>query len=824
MCLLIFLLLGFFYSNSAVTQNIKFFSEPDSKQDSIIVSGQVLGGNPLTYIQGVQLYCEDKSCSAISDSLGNFTIVLKETNTSLIISHQSFNTYTIKGPFHKNSLNKKIVLEKKIIELNMVEISENINIPEVEEKIINSKKIQFLQAKEINATSIADVLDNEHSIFVQKTQGAGGSPIIHGLAGNKILLMVDGIRLNNAIYRGRHLQNSISLDESIIKHIDIIYGPSAIYGSDALGGVIHVKTKDAVIGEVNNKSNFFGNGYIKSTTATNELTSHLDFNLGMNKLASLSSITLKNFGDIKKGQTGNQGMGDVSYIADTLHRNDTIYDIILNNQRKYIQKQTGYTQLALLQKFNFLVSEKITTNINIQYNEQYRVNRFDKLQEEIDSISSKYAEWYYAPQRRFMIANNWKMTGTHVFFSQFDVNLSYQNIQEGRTIRRFQNVNRIIERDALSIYGINLHFVKPGIGYKKHIILYGLESIFENLSSTAYNQDVITLNKIRTLSRYPDGSMYSHGGTYANLRINVNSSISFNTGARISYVNLFAPLKSDIYFQGLTGFENVRQSSIVPSGNLGALFKSKGFVLTTNISTGFRAPNIDDLSKIGEGSGKMFEIPNPDLKPEYISTADLELSFTNDKNLLVPHLSGVVYYSRLFDAIIRVPAELNGASFFVENADTMFYYHQTNTGIAYIYGLTTQLNLLYAKSWQINSGLNYTKGLDISQNEPLTGIPPLKIKLAAKKIWRSFETTLETIYNAAKKREDLSSVEIKDPRIPVNGNSSWIVFNIRNNFFIGENSRLNFAIENILDANYRMFSSGINQPGRNFMIAYYFKF
>ena len=118
---------------------------------------------------------------------------------------------------------------------------------------------------------------------------------------NKVLLVIDGVRMNNAIYRGGHLQNSITLDNNILEQVDIAYGPGSVnYGSDALGGVIHYYTKNP-FNQLD--STFLFNGTYTSgyTSGNNSLTTHADVTLSKNKWGSLSSISYSQFGDIKMG-------------------------------------------------------------------------------------------------------------------------------------------------------------------------------------------------------------------------------------------------------------------------------------------------------------------------------------------------------------------------------------------------------------------------------------------------------------------------------------------------------------------------------------------
>ena len=101
------------------------------------------------------------------------------------------------------------------------------------------------EIKEIHGTTTADLLEKKGGVSVQRSQLGGGSPNIRGFEANRVLLMIDGVRLNNAIYRSGHLQNIITVDEFILNDIEIVFGPSSVlYGSDAIGGTVHMKTKE----------------------------------------------------------------------------------------------------------------------------------------------------------------------------------------------------------------------------------------------------------------------------------------------------------------------------------------------------------------------------------------------------------------------------------------------------------------------------------------------------------------------------------------------------------------------------------------------------
>lgn len=166
--------------------------------------------------------------------------------------------------------------------------------------VIKSKELEFM-----NQQTTADVLQSSGSVFVQKSQGGGGSPVLRGFEANKVLIVIDGIRMNNAIFRAGHLQNVISLDNSVLDKMEIVYGPgSVVYGSDALGGVMHFYTKRPLLG-TGNGINFKANAFTRYSSATNEKTFHSDLNFGFKKVAFLSSITYSDFGDLMQGKSRN---------------------------------------------------------------------------------------------------------------------------------------------------------------------------------------------------------------------------------------------------------------------------------------------------------------------------------------------------------------------------------------------------------------------------------------------------------------------------------------------------------------------------------------
>jgi hemoglobin/transferrin/lactoferrin receptor protein len=223
-----------------------------------------------------------------------------------------------------SQINTTDTAQLKTINLNEVVISVN--------KIVESQRtvaqhVQVLTAKEISISqsqSTADLLSNTAGVFVQKSQLGGGSPVLRGFEASRVLLVVDGVRMNNIIYRAGHLQNVVTIDNNILNRTEILFGPSStVYGSDALGGVIHFYTKQPLLATGDAKTNIKVNFLSRYGSVNNEITNHLDFNIGTKKFASLTSFTYSRFDDLKGGKNQNPfytaSFGERPYYVDRIN-------------------------------------------------------------------------------------------------------------------------------------------------------------------------------------------------------------------------------------------------------------------------------------------------------------------------------------------------------------------------------------------------------------------------------------------------------------------------------------------------------------------------
>lgn len=269
-------------------------------------------------IEHVAVFNNSQDKAAITDSLGYLDLSIFPLSDTIIFQHPSF--ITIRSTREKLNGTAILALERRKILIDEYVISAS---KSRESKLIIPYMVDVLERDvlaETTGLTAADILEGTGNIMVQRTQGGGGSPILRGFEANKILLVIDGVRMNNAIYRSGHLQNSITIDHAILDRTEVIFGPSSImYGSDALGGVIHYYTKDPELSK-DTHARIEAGAYTQYASALKGKTGHLDFSMGKKYLGSLTSITYKDLGDIKIGARRSPYLGDWERLCTTWSR------------------------------------------------------------------------------------------------------------------------------------------------------------------------------------------------------------------------------------------------------------------------------------------------------------------------------------------------------------------------------------------------------------------------------------------------------------------------------------------------------------------------
>ncbi|MEI7663184.1 MAG: TonB-dependent receptor plug domain-containing protein, partial [Bacteroidota bacterium] len=242
---------------------------------------KVLDKSDLQPVNQVHISNAAKTIMVTTGDLGTADLSDFGANDSLFITHVAFqNLKIVKSMLPAN---KPVYLTENVIKLDELVITGNRS---EEMRSGLPYKIEVIQAKDIsfqNPQNAVTMLEQTGQVFAQASQMGGGSPVLRGFEANKVLLVVDGVRMNNSIYRAGHLQNAITVDPNGLAATEVLYGPgSTIYGSDALGGVINFITRDPALSSTG-KTEVHGGLLGRFSSANTEKTGGVNLNLGWKK-------------------------------------------------------------------------------------------------------------------------------------------------------------------------------------------------------------------------------------------------------------------------------------------------------------------------------------------------------------------------------------------------------------------------------------------------------------------------------------------------------------------------------------------------------------
>ncbi len=684
---------------------------------------------------------------------------------------------------------------------------------------VSIKTIRQSDLKNLNLSNAANVLESSGLVFVQKSQQGGGSPILRGFEASRVLLMVDGVRMNNAIYRAGHLQNVITVDPNILHRMEILYGPSStLYGSDALGGVINIFTKDPRLLSPGQNKNWNVNSGVRYSSAIAEKTIHADVNYAEKKWASLTSVTFSDFGDIRSGKNRSTkypaGFGNVNVYANQINGNDSA----MANPHPNKMKPSGYYQYDILQKFLFSSNPNTSHTVNVQFSNSSNIPRFDRLSE-LAGAAPRFAEWYYGPQQRFLTSYKYEKNNLDRFFQEVRAVASYQAIEESRYDRRFKQSIRNERVEQIKVAGFTLDVRKK---FSRNELIVGADAQLNFLKSTARGLNVDNGNISKITTRYPDGENRMHYvAIYAQHILKITDDLTLNDGLRLNYVSLKSYFNDTSLFH--FPFNSAKQNPLALSGNVGLVYSPNDqFKISSVFSTGFRAPNFDDLTKVFDSRAGAVVVPNPGLNPEY--TYNLELNvikyFNIGSNPSGASIGGSVFYTWFRNAIISDRFTFNGKDSIIYSGVKSVVLASQNKAKAHLWGANVFCSLNITGALQVNATATYTHGRFQNNNTevPLDHIAPLFGRVGLRYNAKKISAEVYSSINGWKRIKDYNpNGEDNQLYATPDGMPSWYTLNARFNCAIGKLG-LQLAIENISDKHYRTFASGISAPGRNFIL------
>lgn len=684
-------------------------------------------------------------------------------------------------------------------------------------------RVERQAIEDVQAPTTAEVLER-NGVFVQRSQLGGGSPVLRGFEASRILLVVDGIRLNHAAFRTGHLQQIIRTDALALESIDLVYGSGTVaFGSDALGGLIQLNTLPLIF---KNEGSISGHVQARFSTATLERTLHADVAFSRKTWAGLTSFTFSDFYDLRQGaltDPRDPSRWDARFTVRRVNGNDSIFSLSNPN----LQTNSRYGQINLMQKVGH--QGKILRHyLNFQYASTLLVPRYDRLSDTSSLGLPQFARWDYGPEEQLLLSLHTEKVRQGPF--QWCSAISWQQFRESRIVRRFQSPWQHTQNELIQVWGFSWQgSLAPSESQLRSRgkttstnnvqpwLRFGFDAQFNRVGSSAqaFHVDDSTTQTAET--RYPDGgSTQFHTGFWSEAQLFSTRQSLLQIGARFQLNTLNSLFKDTLFFP----FPFSTISYLLPSGNgsLTYTWQVRGHRIRSSFSSGFRAPNVDDIAKVFDSQPGLLVVPNPSLGPEYLFSyeAEYRISSKGQQLMLLGYLS---HAPGLFSL---QPSVFNGQDSSVYQGQYSAVVSLQNAASAWICG--AQLRYKGSLSPRLNAlaQLTYTYGRQFlaSAWQPVDHIPPLHGQLGMEWTHKRLDLGLRIDFSDWKRREDYGLLGEDNLRYATpNGMPAWWTLNSHLNWRLREGVVLRLQLNNLLDLRYRVFSSGISAPGRNFMVS-----
>lgn len=707
-----------------------------------------------------------------------------------------------------------LFLERSVIELEDVVVSAT----RWEQKTSSvPAKIRTVSSQEIalqNPQTAADLLGITGQVFIQKSQQGGGSPMIRGFATNRLLYTVDGVRMNTAIFRGGNIQNVISLDPFAIDNAEVVFGPgSVIYGSDAIGGLMSFQTLKPSF-SLKDTPLISGKAVARYATANKEKTAHFDINVGWKKWALLTSISANEFEDLKMGSYGPDEYLRPFYVE----RIDSA-DVIVTNKDPKVQAPSGYSQMNIMQKLRFSPNQYWDFNYGFHYSETSDYARYDRHIRYKNGLP-RYGEWSYGPQKwmmNYLSATQQKKTVMH---DEFSIRLAQQSFEESRISRDIHKTTREIRVENVEAYSANMDLAKH-LG-SKNTLYYGIEGVWNTVNSVGTDEDIETGERSVGPARYPQATWASYG-VYLNHQWKPSDVFMLQSGLRYSYFSIDADFDTTFYPFPFTS-STTKNGGL--TGSLGFVLRpSESWVISMNLGTAYRAPNVDDLGKVFDSEPGTVTVPNPGLTSEYAYNGDLGIAKVFGRWVKVD-LSG--YYTYLQNAMVRRNYTLNGEDSILYDGELSQVQAIQNAAFATVFGVQLGLEINLTHGFSFASDFNFQQGIEELEDgtqSPSRHAAPWFGRTRLRYTQGRLSLELSANYSGARTFDQLAEEEKGKPEIYAKDNDGnpwspdWYTLNFKVNYNFERNFGVSAGIENLTDQRYRPYSSGIAAAGRNFYMA-----
>ena len=596
-------------------------------------------------------------------------------------------------------------------------------------------------------------------VFLQQTTPGQGAAIIRGLKGSEVLHLVDGFRLNNAIFRNAPTQYLALVAPGGVDRIEIVRGaPASLYGSDAVGGVVqvlsHIPSFDS--------SGSRGSAFLAFDSADLGKLVRVSHEMGNERVAGLLSAEYL--------ETGNRRIGGGQRVAPSAY-------------------ESKGARIAL----STTPSDTSSWLFDLQFARQPETPRVDELVPGFGQTDPSSSEFLFSPNDRLFA--HIRHTRNNAWWSaDWTFDAGWQQIIDDRISRNFGSQLRRHEQNSSDLFGLTASAAKE-LDHGSWIV--GAELYHDRVKSQRIDEDIVAGQRTMIQARFPDGASVDQAAIYGNMLQRLGNRHTVSGGLR------FSAIKTD-----LVG-SSTKQDAV--SGDLGWLFDAtEQTALIANIGFGFRAPNVFDLGTLGERPGNRFNIPNPDLDAERITQFDAGIRH----HAMRWNIELVLFSLHYTD---RISSVLTGAV----TVDGRNIVQSRNVASADIRGIEGSMGFTLSPLLTAELIVNYLHGEQTGNDgvkDSADRIPPFNGRLSFR-YQASNSLLIEPYFLFAGSQDRLSPRDVQDVRINPAGTPAWVTVNLAASWQAGERWRASASVENILDQQYRQHGSGIDATGRNLLLS-----
>ena len=613
---------------------------------------------------------------------------------------------------------------------------------------------------------LPELLRGQTGMFVQQTTPGQGTPIVRGLIGSSVLILVDGMRLNNAMFRPAPNQYMALVDPYDIERIEVLRGSgSALFGSDAMGGVINLLTATPTF----SGDDWETGGAVAGHFDTADLgrSTHARLSFGKRGISVTGGATYVGHEDLRTGA------GRVQ---------PTAYDAYAAHGNAFVERDTW----DLLFKASYL--------------RQPKTPRIDELIAGFGQENPSSEVFNFQPNDRLFFHLRHRVDTPFLFVERLETHIAFQEINDDRRTRNFGSTEEQRSFNRSRYIAITLQAASTP-SPRTHLD-YGIDTYLDRVASSARARNTVTGAVEPARTRFANGSRQSSLGVFIQGEVDLTESLVLMGGGRVSYFALRIPQADrDV---------GTKRDIAAFSGQVSLVYRaSRSVRLVTNLGRGFRAPNVFDLSTLGPRPGDRFNIPNPDLGSEEIWSFDIGAKMRTE------NLEGSIFgfYSKLDD---RIAAAATGE----QSEDGRIVVQSQNIASTDLAGVETQARLYLGSLAEVDSSLSYVWGEQDTPGrgvEPADRVPPLTGRLVAR-VAVTENVTIGAGLVWAGKQSRLSGRDHNDPRINPRGTRGWLNTQLSAGLRISSRASLSATINNLLDHRYREHGSGIDARGIGFRL------